>query len=182
MMTDPMACSTWASAAMPGARRWAAFDSIHAQAPELPIIFYAHRGDVTEGSEAVHRGAQDYLVKGSTDGPQPFRTGLVVREAANGEEALAAIRQKRPSLVLLDLMMPVMDGFEFLRQLRNDPDVCDIKVVVLTAKDLTLDDRARLDSLVTQVLQKGGLRREDLLGSVRRSVARAAAEAGSTSD
>ena len=108
--------------------------------------------------------------------------GLVVREAANGEEALAAIRQKRPSLVLLDLMMPVMDGFEFLRQLRNDPDVCDIKVVVLTAKDLTLDDRARLDSLVTQVLQKGGLRREDLLGSVRRSVARAAAEAGSTSD
>jgi PAS domain S-box-containing protein len=99
--------------------------------------------------------------------------GIGVREAANGQEALDEIRRKRPSLVMLDLMMPVMDGFEFLRQLRNDPDLCDLQVIVVTAKDLTENDRTRLDSLVTQVLHKDGLRREDLLGSVRRSVAHA---------
>jgi DNA-binding response OmpR family regulator len=49
-----------------------------------------------------------------------------------------------------------------------------VPVIVVTAKDLTEDDHARLDSLVTQVLQKGGFQREDLLNRVRRSVARAA--------
>ena len=62
------------------------------------------------------------------------------------------------------------------RRATDDPEICDLKVIVVTAKDLTETDRARLDSLVTQVLQKGGLRREDLLGSVRRSVAHAAGD------
>jgi PAS domain S-box-containing protein len=100
--------------------------------------------------------------------------GLRVREAADGQQALDEIRRRQPGLIILDLMMPVMDGFEFLRQLRHDPEISDLPVIVVTAKDLTEDDHARLDSLVTQVLQKGGFQREDLLSRVRRSVARAA--------
>ena len=102
---------------------------------------------------------------------------IQVREARDGAEALAEIRRRPPGLIILDLMMPVMDGFEFLRQLRQDPGISDLPVIVVTAKDLTEEDRAQLDSLVTQVLHKSSLAREDLLGRVRRSVARAAATA-----
>ncbi|MDH4029512.1 MAG: response regulator, partial [Chromatiales bacterium] len=105
--------------------------------------------------------------------------GLRVREAADGQQALDEIRRRQPGLIILDLMMPVMDGFEFLRQLRHDPEISDLPVIVVTAKDLTEDDHARLDSLVTQVLQKGGFQREDLLSRVRRSVARAASSTDS---
>jgi CheY-like chemotaxis protein len=101
--------------------------------------------------------------------------GLRVREAANGQEALDEIRRRAPGLIILDLMMPIMDGFEFLRQLREDADISDLPVIVVTAKDLTQDDRARLDGLVTQVLAKGGLRREDVLERIRRTLARASA-------
>ncbi len=107
--------------------------------------------------------------------------GLRVREAANGQEALEEIRRRPPGLIILDLMMPVMDGFEFLRQLREDEDISDLPVIVVTAKDLTEDDRTRLEGLVTQVLQKGGFRREDFLDRIRRTVARASA-AGSGND
>jgi len=108
--------------------------------------------------------------------------GLHVREAANGQEALEEIRRRPPGLIMLDLMMPVMDGFEFLSRLRQDPEFPDLPVIVVTAKDLTDDDRARLDGLVTQVLRKGGFRREDLLARVRRTVARATASATTAED
>jgi PAS domain S-box-containing protein len=98
--------------------------------------------------------------------------GLEVREAADGQEALEVIARRRPGLILLDLMMPVMDGFEFLLRLRQDPVNADLPVVVVTAKDLTAEDRARLDGHVTEVLQKGGLRQETLLQEVRRTLAR----------
>jgi CheY-like chemotaxis protein len=105
--------------------------------------------------------------------------GLRVREAANGQEALDEIRRQAPGLIILDLMMPVMDGFEFLRQLREDADISDLPVIVVTAKDLTQEDRTRLDGLVTQVLAKGGFRREDVLERIRRTLARASAGGGS---
>lgn len=99
--------------------------------------------------------------------------GLSVREAGNGQEALEEVARKRPGLIILDLMMPVMDGFEFVLRLRQDPDNADLPVVVVTAKDLTADDHERLRGKVHQVMQKGGFRREDLVKEVRRSVARA---------
>ena len=99
--------------------------------------------------------------------------GLSVREAADGQEALDQVARQRPRMIILDLMMPVMDGFEFLLRLRQDPDTVDLPVVVVTAKDLTKQDRARLNGHVDQVMQKGGFRREELLDEVRRSVARA---------
>ena len=59
--------------------------------------------------------------------------GFEVMEAANGKEALEALEQVRPSLILLDLMMPVMDGWTFRGVQRNDPALADIPVVVVSA-------------------------------------------------
>ena len=84
------------------------------------------------------------------------KEGWSVTEAENGAVALTAIDSSPPSLVLLDLMMPVMDGFEFIEQLRKRPTGRDIPVVVHTAKDLTDKDRTRLRGSVENVLQKGG--------------------------
>ncbi|QGY01618.1 response regulator [Methylobacterium mesophilicum SR1.6/6] len=83
------------------------------------------------------------------------REGFSVAEAENGLRALDAVTARRPCLVLLDLMMPEMDGFGFLRALRARPDCRDVPVVVLTAKDITADDRRRLAGQADRVLAKG---------------------------
>jgi signal transduction histidine kinase/DNA-binding response OmpR family regulator len=95
------------------------------------------------------------------------RDGWKVQVAENGRVALERMTAQRPALILLDLMMPEMDGFEFLNRLRQRPDCGDIPVVILTAKDLTLEDRKRLEGLVQNVLQKTGLSRENILREVR---------------
>jgi len=84
------------------------------------------------------------------------REGWSVEEAANGRLALECLQGTGPDLILLDLMMPEMDGFEFARRLRERPEWRDIPVVVLTAKDLTAEDRRRLNGDVEKIMQKGG--------------------------
>ena len=83
------------------------------------------------------------------------RAGFPVSEAENGVRALERMEAERPCLVLLDLMMPELDGFGFLRALRARPDWRDVPVVVLTAKDITADDRRRLAGQADRVLPKG---------------------------
>ncbi|MDP4003609.1 response regulator [Methylobacterium sp. NEAU K] len=83
------------------------------------------------------------------------REGFPVCEAENGLHALETLEAERPCLVLLDLMMPEMDGFGFLRALRARSDWRDIPVVVLTAKDITAEDRRRLAGQADRVLAKG---------------------------
>ena len=90
----------------------------------------------------------------------------------NGEQALERLEETSPSLVLLDLMMPKMDGFEFLARVRLG-DYEDVPVVVVTAKELTDDDRAMLEDEVIDVVQKGGFEQEELLDQVRQLVDRA---------
>ena len=85
------------------------------------------------------------------------RRGWLVVHAANGHEALAEIAHVRPSLILLDLMMPEMDGLQFLERLRLNPLAASIPVVVLTAKDLTPEDHRRLHGRVADVLSKGSI-------------------------
>jgi CheY-like chemotaxis protein/two-component sensor histidine kinase len=85
------------------------------------------------------------------------RRGWLVVHAANGHEALAEIARVRPSLILLDLMMPEMDGLQFLERLRLNPLAASIPVVVLTAKDLTPEDHRRLHGRVADVLSKGSI-------------------------
>jgi signal transduction histidine kinase/CheY-like chemotaxis protein len=102
------------------------------------------------------------------------KQGWTVLEAANGREALDVVASSPPALVLLDLMMPEMDGFEFLRRFRRAPATEHIPVVVLTAKELTSDDIAELEGAVTRVLQKGAHSGDDILQEIRRQLVRGA--------
>jgi signal transduction histidine kinase/DNA-binding response OmpR family regulator/putative methionine-R-sulfoxide reductase with GAF domain len=98
--------------------------------------------------------------------------GCLVSEAANGRLALERLEDGRPDLILLDLMMPEMDGFEFLAEIRTMEAHANIPVVVITAADLSEQDRARLNGGVEQILRKTAFDRDDLLDQVRREVAR----------
>jgi len=95
------------------------------------------------------------------------KEGWTVREAENGKAGLQAVAESKPAVILLDLMMPVMNGFDFVRELRKNKDWQEIPVVILTAKDLTVEDRQQLKGNVERVLQKGDYNREQLLGEVR---------------
>jgi signal transduction histidine kinase/CheY-like chemotaxis protein len=93
--------------------------------------------------------------------------GWIVREARDGHEALASLRQLKPDLILLDLMMPQMDGFELLGELRSSPDWGSIPVVVMTVKDLSPEDEHRLQGQVKKVFRKGSLSRQQLAEEIR---------------
>ncbi|TNC14431.1 response regulator [Methylobacterium terricola] len=95
------------------------------------------------------------------------REGWRVASAENGLAGLEAVGVRKPGLVLLDLMMPEMDGFGFLRALRDRPEWRDIPVVVLTAKDITAEDRRRLAGRADRILQKGHLGMADLAATLR---------------
>jgi PAS domain S-box-containing protein len=98
------------------------------------------------------------------------REGWTVTEASNGREGLERVAESQPNVILLDLMMPEMDGFEFVVKLRRHPEWSDIPVVVITAKELSAEDRQRLNGSVEKVLLKGAFSREELLSRVRELV------------
>jgi signal transduction histidine kinase/CheY-like chemotaxis protein len=93
--------------------------------------------------------------------------GWRVTTAVNGREALKEVQKGVPTLILLDLMMPVMDGFEFLRIFREKPEHHKVPVIVLTAMDLTPVERQNLNGKVLDILQKGAYRKEDLLREIK---------------
>ncbi len=97
------------------------------------------------------------------------KEGWAVNEAENGRVGLERVASRRPELILLDLMMPEMDGFAFVAELRKRENGRTIPIVVVTAKDLTVEDRLRLNGYVQRIIQKGdGTRsRDDLLREVR---------------
>jgi hypothetical protein len=99
------------------------------------------------------------------------KEGWTVTEAENGRVGLARVTAAVPALVLLDLMMPEMDGFEFLNGLRDRKAADSPPVVVITAKELTDDDRRRLNGGVRAVVQKGSQDIDGFLHDVRRRVA-----------
>jgi CheY-like chemotaxis protein len=96
--------------------------------------------------------------------------GYTVVEAENGRVALERLRGVSPSVVLLDLMMPEMDGFEFVAEFRRHEAWRKIPIVVITARDLSRDDRERLNGYVQKILQKGAHGRDQLLAEVRELV------------
>lgn len=89
-----------------------------------------------------------------------------ILEAKNGREGLELIRRERPDLILLDLMMPEIDGFGVLEVLHTDEELQDIPVIVVTAKELTADERARLSGYIQALLQKGTFTDEELLREI----------------
>jgi CheY-like chemotaxis protein len=84
---------------------------------------------------------------------------------------LALLHDLTPGMILLDLMMPEMDGFEFIAELRKHEAWRAIPVIVITAKDLTAEDHQRLNGSVERVLQKGAYSRDALLVDVQEMVA-----------
>jgi signal transduction histidine kinase/CheY-like chemotaxis protein len=100
------------------------------------------------------------------------KAGWTVAEAANGSEALEALERFKPALVLLDLLMPGMDGFEVLERLNGDATWREVPVIIVTAKDLTPNDVDRLNGRVAKVLQKGAYQRRDLVRDIHAMIAR----------
>jgi PAS domain S-box-containing protein len=124
-------------------------------------------------NESAHRGV--LIVEDDSLTRQMLRTllerqGWHVREADNGRTGLAALRKHLPALIILDLMMPEMDGFTFVNEMRSQAAWRDIPILVLTAKDLTRREHERLRGAVQQVLQKGASSREQLVQEIHRLV------------
>jgi signal transduction histidine kinase/CheY-like chemotaxis protein len=94
--------------------------------------------------------------------------GYTILRASGGEEGLAIVQRELPAVVLLDLMMPGLDGFAFVERLRTDPTTTHVPVIVLTAKDLTAADRRRLADQISHLAQKGAYGRAGLVELVGR--------------
>jgi two-component system NtrC family sensor kinase len=104
-------------------------------------------------------------MRGWLEGPE-----WSVREAANGREALDRLKQGKPDVILLDLMMPEMDGFAVVAALQKEAGWRDIPVIVITSLDLDAKDRERLNAGVQLVLVKEKFRPADLVERIRRLV------------
>jgi CheY-like chemotaxis protein len=101
--------------------------------------------------------------------PQQWR----VTEADNGRVALDMLAKEIPDIILIDLMMPEMDGFQLITALRERPDWRHVPVIVITALDLTPADRKRLNSGVEGILLKNSFDPAQLVQTVRQAVANA---------
>ena len=89
-----------------------------------------------------------------------------IYEAADGASGMALIQSKKPDLVLLDLMMPEVDGFTVLDTMKANEQLRDIPVIVITAKDLTSQDHQRLSGRIESLLQKGEFMEDQLVESI----------------
>jgi len=96
------------------------------------------------------------------------KAGWRVVEAQNGRAGLDRAVVETPAVVLLDLLMPVLDGFGFMRQFRQHAPCAQVPVIVITAKDLTEEERQRLRGDVSQILQKGAYSTDELVCDLRR--------------
>jgi threonine synthase len=94
------------------------------------------------------------------------RGGYQIFEANNGHDGLELIRRERPDLVLLDLMMPEIDGFTVLSTMKEEEEIADIPVIVITAKELTPQEQRRLSGHVESLLQKGSYTDLDMLDDI----------------
>ncbi|RYC29983.1 response regulator [Lichenibacterium minor] len=188
---------------MPGIDGWSVLSEIKAD-PNLATTPVVMVTSVDQRSLAASLGAADYMLKpvkwdrfsGMMD---RFRTpsggillvedqpdaraavrgmledgGWVVTEAWDGRDGLRQAAAHPPEVVLLDLTMPVMDGFDFLDGFRKLPGCAEVPVVVLTARDLNRDERGRLRG-ANQILQKGDLSLRALVGRLEDLAARARA-------
>jgi CheY-like chemotaxis protein len=103
------------------------------------------------------------------------KEGWQTAEAENGLVGLERLAEELPAAILLDLMMPVMDGFEFLARLRENKAWQGIPVIVVTAKTLTAADHKRLKGSVEMLVEKGGDEIDTILASLKKMLPAAAA-------
>jgi CheY-like chemotaxis protein len=97
--------------------------------------------------------------------------GSTVLRAYDGREAIAAARAERPDLIVLDLMMPGVNGFDVVAALHDDAETARIPIVVVTAKQITDEDRVRLNGSVTTIVEKAEFDRDRFTAEVRRAMA-----------
>jgi len=90
-----------------------------------------------------------------------------ILEASNGQQAIEIARKELPDLIILDLMMPELDGFGVLDALKAHPDTAPIPVIVVTAKELTPDEKRRLTGQIHTLMQKGEFMNDELLEEVK---------------
>ncbi|HEX5637113.1 MAG TPA: response regulator, partial [Gammaproteobacteria bacterium] len=95
------------------------------------------------------------------------RKGYNLAVARNGREALELVSEKVPDAMILDLMMPEVDGFAVLDALRSNPDTANIPVIVATAKELTVDEKSRLQGQIQSLMTKGDFLNDEFLDEVR---------------
>jgi signal transduction histidine kinase/CheY-like chemotaxis protein len=98
------------------------------------------------------------------------KEGWTVKQAENGKQALEAVAEDLPSVILLDLMMPVMDGFEFVHELRKVEPWKDVPIVVITAMELDEAELAELEVNVNMVIQKAEMTEAQILEYARRAI------------
>ena len=92
--------------------------------------------------------------------------GYEVRTLNDGKQFTARLEFQRPDLVVLDLMMPVVDGWQVADALKKHPRLCDVPVIVVTAKIMSTMERQRLSGHIRRVIQKNGLSRDQALGQL----------------
>jgi len=92
---------------------------------------------------------------------------FTIFEASNGKEVLSLIQQEKPDLIILDLMMPEMDGFAVLDILKRDPETANIPIIVASAKELTPNEKGRLEGQIQSLMQKGDFLNDEFLSEVR---------------
>jgi hypothetical protein len=98
------------------------------------------------------------------------KEGWTVLEAEDGSQGLERLMESRPELVLLDLMMPSMDGFEFIEEVVGHEEWRKIPVVVMTGRDISAADRKRLNGRILKIIEKGSYSREQLVQELRNHV------------
>lgn len=139
----------------------------HAHAPEMP-----QEGIVSALENMGGRVRRVVIVEDNVDAARLIRRLLQargmddVRMAHNGAQGLSLIRDIRPDLVITDLMMPDMDGFTMIDTIKADPGLSDIPIVVITAKELTARERAKLQQQVDLLLQKGSSIDDELVDTL----------------
>ena len=92
---------------------------------------------------------------------------FTIYEATDGKEAIEVIKRELPDLVILDLMMPEIDGFGVIEAMKANQETADIPVIVSTAKELTSDEKSRLEGQIQALLQKGDFMNDEFLEEVR---------------
>ena len=94
--------------------------------------------------------------------------GYEVLKVYGGSEAIETAISQSPDLIILDMMMPQVDGFQVIQRLTGNPRTCDIPIVICTALDLTNEDRDRLNGQIQSIIRKTGNVKEELLAAIKR--------------
>ena len=195
-------CAITLDVVMPGIDGWEVLSQLKAdpETRHIPVIMVSMTGERDRGytlgaaeflTKPIDRGQLVALISRYRSGTPP--TALVVDdepearevmrrtlereqwtvvEAENGRAALDRMAEQKPSVILLDLMMPVMDGFEFLSEIRASEAWRAIPVVVVTAKELDEAERAQLAEGAAALIRKQGSSREQLFEQIRQVVER----------